>query len=44
MNSYEWDSGKGYDEWLYMPKWKKVVYYIVACLIPVIGSIESINF
>lgn len=44
MNSYKQDSGKGYDEWLYMPKWKKALCYLAACLVPIIGSIEAINF
>lgn len=39
-----WDNGKGYDEWLYMPKWRKVAISLFAVSLPILGSIVSINF
>lgn len=44
-NIPDWDwYGRGFDEWKYMPKWKKALYYLFAMILPVVGSIDSIQF
>lgn len=32
------------EQWLYMPKWRKILIGIFIALLPLIGSVQSINF